>query len=101
MVFFVNEFGLVELAGALDAPGDACAVVEEFGEGFGEAVGEGLHHESFVEVIFLAEFGRPFIGPVDRNDKAAYVVGMGRSGGVTVSVTVFGKWGEFPLGLVV
>lgn len=95
LVFFVDEFGRGELAGAFDAPGNAGAVVEEFGEGFGKAVGEGLDHEGFVDVVFFAEFGGPFVGTVDAHDEAAEVVG-----GVTVLVTVpvLSLALKFPLG---
>lgn len=78
MVNLFDEFGVVELAGALDAPGDACAVVEEFGEGLGESIGDGFDHDGFVGVVLGFEFVRQFVGAVDADDETAEVIGVKR-----------------------
>ena len=52
LILLVNELALGELPRPLDAPGDAGTVVEELGKGLGQAVGQGLHHERFVEMVF-------------------------------------------------
>ena len=74
LIFFVNEFGLGELPWTLDSPGHTSAVVKEFGKGFSEAVGDGLHHDRFVNVVCLTKFGGPFVRSVDPDDKASEVV---------------------------
>lgn len=49
-------------------------MVEEFGEGFGETVGDGLNHDRFVNIVSFTKFGCPFIGTVDADDEATEVV---------------------------
>ena len=49
-------------------------MVEEFGEGFGEAIGESLDYESFVDVVLSAKFGSPFISSMDADNEATEVV---------------------------
>ena len=63
-----------KLPRTFDSPGHTSAVVKEFGKGFGEAVGDGLHHDGFVNVVGLAKFGGPFVRSVDPDDKASEVV---------------------------
>ena len=74
MVFFVNEFGLGKLSGSFNSPCNAGAMVKEFGESFGESVSEGLHHKGFVDVVFFAQFGRPFVGSVDADSESSKVI---------------------------
>ena len=74
LIFFVNEFGLSELPRTFDSPGHTSTVVKEFGKGLGEAVGDGLHHDRFVNVVCLTKFGGPFVRSVDPDDKASEVV---------------------------
>ena len=57
-----------------ESPGHTSAVVKEFGKGFGEAVGDGLHHDCFVNVVYLTKFGGPFVRSVDSDDKSSQVV---------------------------
>lgn len=55
VVFFFDEFVVVKFVGAFVSPGDTGTVVKEFGEGFGEPIGNGLYHDRGVEFMFFAE----------------------------------------------
>lgn len=75
LVFFVDEFGVVELAGALDAPRNTSPVVKEFGEGFRKPISESLHHQCLIQIVCRAKLGRPFVCSVDAYHKSTEVVG--------------------------
>lgn len=71
-----DELIVVELVGAFISPLDPGAVVEEFGKGLGESVGEGFNHDRFVGVVLVGgDFLGPFVGAVDTDDEGADVVG--------------------------
>ena len=73
-----QERALRPAPAAFDSPGDTCPVVKEFREGFGEAIGNGLDHDRFIDMVSFAKFVGPFVGTVNAYDEASKVVRRGR-----------------------
>ena len=60
-IFFVNQIVRGEIFLGAVAPIDAGLLVQIFGKGFGQAVGQGLGHDRVVIVVIFLEVGGEFV----------------------------------------
>ena len=71
LVVFVDEFLGAELIGALKAPPNASAVVEELRKGFHATIGERLYHDRLVGIVLLfLNLLRPLVRAMNPDHKA-------------------------------